>query len=94
VAAEPVKEYLTALGESEEIVELKYFDHRFNQGRERGYVWIADGPVHGFIGLIPFRIMHNRREMSVAWSRDWSLDQRAQPAHHRRSPAFRVDAAL
>lgn len=77
VAAEPVKEYLTGLGESEAIVEWKYFDHRFNQGRERGYVWIVDGRVQGFIGLIPFRIMHNRREMSVAWSCDWSVDQRA-----------------
>ena len=73
-----VKRYLASTGESESVVEWKYFDQRFGQGRERAFVLIGDGEVHGFIGLIPFRMLRNRREVSVAWSCDWSLDLRSQ----------------
>ena len=79
VSPQLVKEYLTNLGESEAMVEWKYFDDRFNKGRERGYVWMNSGRVGGFIGLIPFRIIHNHRELTAAWSCDWSLDWRMRP---------------
>jgi hypothetical protein len=69
-----VKRYLASTGESEAVVEWKYFDQRFGQGRERGFVLIGDGEAHGFIGLIPFRMLLNRREVSVAWSCDLSID--------------------
>jgi hypothetical protein len=79
VEPELVKEYLTGLGEPRAVVEWKYFDERFNQGRERGFVWISDGRVRGFIGLIPFRMAHGHHDLSVAWSCDWSLDRRVHP---------------
>jgi hypothetical protein len=81
VAPELVKHYLAGTGVlSPELVEWKYYDYRFNQGRERGYVWLHHGQVRGFVGLIPFRIVHNRRELQVAWSCDCSLDQQAHLA--------------
>jgi hypothetical protein len=73
-----VKRYLASTGESQSVVEWKYFDQRFGQGRERGFVLIGDDEVRGFIGLIPFRMLQNRREVSVAWSCDWSIDQHSQ----------------
>ena len=79
VDPELVKDYLTGTGESHSIVEWKYFDRRFNQNRERGYVWISDRRARGFIGLIPFRMLHNHQILSVAWSCDWSLDRRTHP---------------
>jgi hypothetical protein len=79
VDPELVKEYLTGLGESRAVVEWKYFDQRFNNGRERGYVWISDGRIRGFIGLTPFQISHDHQHLSVAWSCDWSVERRAQP---------------
>jgi hypothetical protein len=75
---QPIKEYLVSFGIPEAVVDWKYFDQSFNRGQERGFVSLSEGRVRGFIGLIPFRIVHNRREFSVAWSCDWSLDRRAQ----------------
>ena len=78
VDPQPIKEYLVSFGIPEAVVDWKYFDQRFNRGQERGFVSMSEGGVRGFIGLIPCRIVHSRREYSVAWSCDWSLDRRAQ----------------
>ena len=62
-----------------EIVRWKYFDSRFNRGRERGYAWVKDGKIGGFLGLIPFQVVINGRIADAAWTCDWSVqDQSAR----------------
>jgi hypothetical protein len=66
-------EYLGREGAPEEIVRWKYFDSRFNRNRERGYAWVKDGKIGGFIGLIPFEVAINGRIAEAAWTCDWSV---------------------
>lgn len=68
-----VVEYLGRRGMSAEIVEWKYFDANFNQGRERGYVWTRAGQIEGFIGLIPWNVRRGNEQMDVVWGCDWSV---------------------
>jgi hypothetical protein len=66
-------EYLGREGNSAEIVQWKYFDSRFNRNRERGYTWVKDGKIGGFIGLIPFQVVIDGRIAEAAWTCDWSV---------------------
>jgi hypothetical protein len=66
-------EYLGREGISAETVRWKYFDSRFNRGRERGYAWVKDGKIGGFLGLIPFLISAPGRTIESAWTCDWSV---------------------
>jgi hypothetical protein len=66
-------EYLGREGNSEEIVLWKYFDPRFNRNRERGYAWVRDGKIGGFLGLIPFQVAIGGRVAEAAWTCDWSV---------------------
>jgi hypothetical protein len=66
-------EYLGREGNSAEIVQWKYFDTRFNRNRERGYAWVKDGKIGGFIGLVPFQVVIDGRIAEAAWTCDWSV---------------------
>ncbi|MBV8514077.1 MAG: hypothetical protein JO260_02135, partial [Acidobacteria bacterium] len=46
-------EYLGREDFPADIVRWKYFNSEFNRGRERGYAWVKDGKIGGFLGLIP-----------------------------------------
>jgi hypothetical protein len=75
-----VRDYLRGQGQEDHVVEWKYFDRRFNRDRERGYVWVRDDRVRGFLGLIPFRLRQNGECRDVVWSCDWSVeDPEANP---------------
>lgn len=69
-----VVDYLRRQGMSEESIEWKYFDARFNRDRERGYVWLRDDQVNGFIGLIPFTAACAEENHEMRWTCDWSVD--------------------
>ncbi len=56
------------------IVDWKYFDPTFGAGCERGYVYVQDGKIVGFLGLIPFRTNH-MSTARAAWSCDWFRDE-------------------
>jgi hypothetical protein len=69
-----VKEYLLRQEIHPEIIEWKYFDERFNGNRERGFAWIQENKISGFLGLIPFRAQKAGHGAECAWSCDWSVD--------------------
>jgi hypothetical protein len=73
VPPEAAKRYLVSHETPQEIVDWKYFDERFNCGRERGYAWFVDGKVLGFIGLIPFDLDRGGATEPAAWTCDWSV---------------------
>lgn len=73
IAPAALIEYLGREGNSAEIVRWKYFDARFNRNRERGYAWVKDGKVGGFIGLVPFQVAIGGRVAEAAWTCDWSV---------------------
>jgi hypothetical protein len=73
IAPAALIEYLGREGNSAEIVQWKYFDSRFNRNRERGYAWVKDGEIGGFIGLIPFQVAVGGRVAEAAWTCDWSV---------------------
>jgi hypothetical protein len=73
IAPSALIEYLGREGNSAEIVQWKYFDSRFNRSRERGYAWMKDGKIGGFIGLIPFQVAIGGRVAEAAWTCDWSV---------------------
>ena len=77
IAPKELIEYLGREGNSPEIVQWKYFDSRFNRGRERGYCWVKDGKIGGFIGLIPFQVMIDGRVADAAWTCDWSVQDQS-----------------
>ena len=68
-----VKAYLRSRGLSPAVIEWKYFDDAFNRKRNRGYVWLHDDMVEGFLGLIPFRLSAMVPECS--WTCDWSVQE-------------------
>jgi hypothetical protein len=70
-------EYLGREGNSAEIVQWKYFDTRFNRNRERGYAWVKDGKIGGFIGLVPFQVVIDGRIAEAAWTCDWSVQDQS-----------------
>lgn len=77
LAPEVLIEYLGREGHSEEAVRWKYFDSRFNRNRERGYAWVKDGKIGGFLGLVPFQIAAPGRLIEAAWTCDWSVQDPA-----------------
>ena len=66
-------EYLGREGHAAEAVRWKYFDSRFNRNRERGYAWVKDGKIGGFLGLVPFLVAAPNRVIDAAWTCDWSV---------------------
>jgi hypothetical protein len=70
---ESLVEYLGREGHAAEAVRWKYFDLRFNRNRERGYAWVKDGKIGGFLGLIPFLVVAQDRVIHAAWTCDWSV---------------------
>ena len=73
VPQDQVVEYLGRRGMTAEIVEWKYFDPAFNEGRERGYVWTRDERIEGFIGLIPWNVRRGNEQLDMVWGCDWSV---------------------
>jgi hypothetical protein len=72
-------EYLGREDFPADIVRWKYFNARFNRGRERGYAWVKDEKIGGFLGLIPFQVFINGRFADAVWTCDWSVqDQSAK----------------
>ena len=70
-----VKKYLSGHEVEPEIADWKYFDSNFNRDRERGVVWVREGRVAGFLGLIPFCVERGGAcAAQCAWSCDWSVD--------------------
>jgi hypothetical protein len=69
-----VKRYLLRRQMPPEIIDWKYFDERFNRGRERGLVWVRGDEVAGFLGLIPFHTEKEGSRAECAWLCDWSID--------------------
>lgn len=68
-----VLDYLTQRGSSIEMVEWKYFDARFNRGRERGFVWVRGDRVEGLLGMIPCDLARGEQRWPMTWTCDWSL---------------------
>jgi hypothetical protein len=58
-------------------VAWKYYDVAFNRGRDRGFVWLRDDRVRGFIGLIPAAMARGAEVVPLAWTCDWGLDDPA-----------------
>ncbi len=77
LAPDSLIEYLGREGNSAEAVRWKYFDSRFNRNRERGYAWVKDGKIGGFLGLIPFQIASSSQAIEAAWTCDWSVQDPA-----------------
>ncbi|MBV8906126.1 MAG: hypothetical protein JOZ22_21010 [Acidobacteriia bacterium] len=75
-----VQDYLRSQGESANLIDWKYFDPIFNRDRQRGHVYISDGRIAGFIGLIPFHIVEGGKRIPSAWSCDWFRDSSAPGA--------------
>src|SRR5690242_18802066 len=63
-----IKQYLTGKGETGATIEWKYFDSDFNKERDRGFVYLHNGKIAGFIGLIPFTASIDGQNLSAAWS--------------------------
>jgi hypothetical protein len=74
---EEVTAYLVGQGHAPEIVAWKYFDDAFNQGRNRGWAWLKEGRLAGFIGHLPFEIAcglsPNAQRLPANWLCDWSI---------------------
>jgi len=72
-----VTEYLTGQGLTPELVRWKYFDPALETGgRERGFAWLRDERIAGFIGLIPTRLGRGDESFDMSWTCDWSLSKR------------------
>jgi len=69
-----VERYLAARGARSEMIAWKYFDARFNRGRNRALVWMQGDDVRGFIGLIPFTLRDGESVRDATWTCDWSID--------------------
>jgi hypothetical protein len=58
----------------------KYYDAAFNRGRERGFAWVKDGRVRGFIGIVPGLVARGSEVAALHWTCDWGLeDPKATP---------------
>jgi hypothetical protein len=79
-----VERYLAARGATPEMIAWKYFDARFNRGRNRALVWMQGSDIRGFIGLIPFSLRDRDGVRDATWTCDWSLDD------PRRSPGMGI----
>jgi Acetyltransferase (GNAT) domain len=66
-------EYWDREGRPPELIQWKYLSGRSSPQSERGYAWVRNGKVAGFLGLIPFHLKLNGQRVSAAWTCDWSL---------------------
>ncbi len=66
-------EYLERHGVPADWFDWKYCNAEFNRGRERGFAWVRDGKVCGFLGLIPLTLEEPPAAREAAWICDWSL---------------------
>ena len=73
-----VTEYLVGgglgRGLTAEEVRWKYFDQNFNMGRHRGFAWLKEGRVRGFIGCIPATRTTPVGDREMIWTCDWSVE--------------------
>lgn len=73
-----VIDYLTGpgigRGLTSEEARWKYYDEDFNAGRERGFAWLKDGRVRGFIGCIPATRATPVGDKEMIWTCDWSVE--------------------
>ncbi len=60
-------------GMPDRVTAWKYYDARFNAGRERGFVWIKDDQIKGFLGTIPFTLHDGETSRNAVWLVDWCL---------------------
>jgi hypothetical protein len=80
VPKERVIEFLVDRGIPRERALWKYYDDRFNRGRNRGFAWFKDEDVKGFIGIIPCVLSTPSGDVPMVWTCDWFLrDPRATP---------------
>ncbi|MBC7973475.1 MAG: hypothetical protein H7138_00715, partial [Myxococcales bacterium] len=73
--------YFGALGDAAAAaVGWKYYDEAFNRGRNRGFAWVKDGRVRGFIGIVPAALARGDDVVPLQWTCDWGLaDPKATP---------------
>ena len=79
VSPDLVKDYLFSKGETSAAIEWKYFDNTFNNGRERGFVYLYNGKVAGFMGLIPFTVRLDTSGNRICMELRW-IESRTRPA--------------
>lgn len=78
VAPDLLIDYLAGQGFAPANTRWKYFDERFNAGRERGFVWLNKDRVRGFIGMIPVTLATPVGDREMVWTCDWSLEDPAR----------------
>src|SRR5262245_50514506 len=69
--------YLGERGIDPAVAEWKYFDAAFNRDRCRGLVWLRDGDVRAFLGLIPCAVTDGATSWPMTWTCDWSVADRS-----------------
>jgi hypothetical protein len=80
-----VEDYLRAStsyfrGRDSAAIGWKYYDEAFNRGRNRGFAWVKDGRVRGFIGIVPGLVARGSEVVPLHWTCDWGLeDPKATP---------------
>lgn len=80
-----VEDYLRAStsyfrGRGSAAIGWKYYDEAFNRGRNRGFAWVKDGRVRGFIGIVPGLVARGSEVVPLHWTCDWGLaDPKATP---------------
>ncbi|MCW3797595.1 hypothetical protein OMW55_07235 [Sphingomonas sp. BN140010] len=82
VPQELVEDYLTkpgiGRGFSPDELRWKYYDSEFNNGRERGFAWLKQGRVQGFIGVIPVTVATgDAGDRDLVWTCDWAVEDPA-----------------
>lgn len=77
IPASSLRDFLIRHQHESAIIDWKYFDERFNAGRERGFACVDQGRVVSFLGLIPFTAVQNGKRVPAAWSCDWHRDSDA-----------------
>ena len=81
VSAEQVIDYLISdgigRGLNPDEAHWKYFDQTFNDGRNRGFAWLSQGRVRGFIGCIPAVRATPAGDREMIWTCDWSVEDQA-----------------
>src|SRR5262245_17035875 len=68
--------YLGERGIDPAVAEWKYFDASFNRDRCRGLVWLRDGGIRAFLGLIPCTVTDGTTSWPMTWTCDWSVADR------------------
>jgi len=81
LSPEALIQYLGARGTPRSIVEWKYFDDSIAGSTERGFALVEDREIVGFLGLIPMEMRNGNRRLQMAWTCDWSVDNRLRGAY-------------